>query len=108
MTYHPSGQVATLTAKNATTGDQVTKYVYGTAKAWQTPVIYRNDLLAAEIYPDSDNFEDSFGVLQNGTSGVVDRVEFMYNRVGECRGATNYFPIIIQTQRCEKLVVFLL
>jgi len=27
MTYHPSGQIATLTAKNPTTGDQVTRYI---------------------------------------------------------------------------------
>ena len=82
MTYYPSGQVATLTAKNPTTGDQVTRYVYGTAKAWTTPLVYRNDYLAAEIYPDSDDLE-SGGVLQNGTDGVVDRVEFLYNRQGE-------------------------
>jgi RHS repeat-associated protein len=73
----------THTAKNPTTGDQITRYAYGTAKAWQMPLIYRNDMLVAEIYPDSDNFEDFCGILQNGTSGVVDRVEFLYNRVGE-------------------------
>ena len=83
MTYHPSGQIATLTAKNPTTGDQVTKYVYGTAKAWLASQVQRNDLLAAEIYPDSTNFEDSSGMLQNGASGVVDRVEYRYNRQGE-------------------------
>ena len=44
---------------------------------------YRNDMLTAEIYPDSDNFEDSSGFLQNGPSGLVDRVEFQYNRTGE-------------------------
>ena len=83
MTYHPSGQIATLVTKNATTGDQVTRYVYGSAKAWQTPLIYRNDMLAAEIYPDSDDSENVSGVLQAGTDGVVDRVEFLYNRIGE-------------------------
>ena len=83
MTYHSSGQILTLTAKNPTTGDQVTRYVYGSAKSWQTPMIDRNDMLAAEIYPDSTNFEDSFGVLQNGTGGIVDRVEFLYNHLGE-------------------------
>ena len=83
ITYHPSGQILSLIAKNATTGDQVTRYVYGTAKAWQTPLIYRNDMLAAEIYPDSDDSENVSGVLQAGTDGVVDRVEFLYNRIGE-------------------------
>jgi len=50
MTYHPSGQVATLTAVNPTTGNQVTRYVYGGAKAWLHSQVHRNDLLAAEIY----------------------------------------------------------
>jgi hypothetical protein len=31
MTYHPSGQVANLTARNPVTGNQVTRYVYGGA-----------------------------------------------------------------------------
>ncbi|MCL2624019.1 MAG: RHS repeat-associated core domain-containing protein, partial [Planctomycetaceae bacterium] len=83
MTYHPSGQVAAMTAKNATTGDQVTRYVYGTTKTSIAPIIYRNDLLVCEIYPDSDDFENPSGVLQNGPDGTIDRVEFMYNRIGE-------------------------
>ena len=45
--------------------------------------VHRNDLLAAEIYPDSTNFEDSNGILQNGSSGIIDCVEFQYNRQGE-------------------------
>ena len=32
-TYTADGQIATLTAKNPTTGDQVTTYVYGTTLA---------------------------------------------------------------------------
>ena len=83
MTYHPSGLVATMTAKNATTGDQITRYVYGTSKTSAAPVIYRNDLLTAEIYPDSDDLENSSGILQNGTDNVADRVELQYNRIGE-------------------------
>jgi hypothetical protein len=51
----PDGQLTTLTAKNPTTGDQVTKYVYGTDVGGITPLVYRNDLLRAEIYPDSDD-----------------------------------------------------
>ncbi|MCL2743827.1 MAG: hypothetical protein FWE67_08250, partial [Planctomycetaceae bacterium] len=47
------------------------------------PLIYRNDLLAAEIYPDSDDFENSSGILENGLDGIADRVEFLYNRAGE-------------------------
>jgi len=83
MTYHPSGQIATLTAKNPTTGDQITRYVYGSSKAWLASQVQRNDLLAAEIYPDSDDFENANGVLQNGPDRIVDRVEFQYNRLGE-------------------------
>ena len=44
-------ETTTLTAKNPTTGDQVTTYVYGTATGGITPEIYRNDVLRAEIYP---------------------------------------------------------
>jgi len=83
MTYHPSGQVATMTAKNATTGDQITRYVYGTSKTSVAPIIYRNDVLVCEMYPDSDDLENSSGVLQNGPDGIADRVEFQYNRIGE-------------------------
>jgi hypothetical protein len=45
------------------TGDQTTTYVYGTAAGGITPEIYRNDLLRAEIYPDSDDTTS----LGNGT-----------------------------------------
>ena len=53
--YNADGQVLTLTAKNGTTGDQVTQYVYGTDVGGVTPEVYRNDLVRAEIYPDSDD-----------------------------------------------------
>ena len=79
MTYHPSGQVAAMTAKNPTTGDQVTRYVYGTSKTSIAPIIYRNDILSCEMYPDSDDLENSSGILQNGPDGIADRVEFQYN-----------------------------
>ncbi|MEZ6099347.1 MAG: hypothetical protein R3E01_10270 [Pirellulaceae bacterium] len=80
-TYTVDGKVATLTAKQkSSSDDQVTTYVYGTATGGITPVIYRNDLLRAEIYPDSD---DPTSLTSNGTDGVYDRVEYKYNRVGE-------------------------
>ena len=75
----PAVLVATLTAKNPTTGDQVTRYVYGTATGGITPQVYRNDLLRAEIYPDSDDTTS----LGDGADEVYDRVEFKYNRQGE-------------------------
>ena len=41
--------------------------------------MFRNDLLRAEIYPDSDDTES----LQNGPDGIFDRLEIRYNRLGE-------------------------
>ena len=37
---------------NPTTGNQITRYAYGTFKTALSPQSYRNDLLMAEIYPD--------------------------------------------------------
>ena len=76
--YTADGQIATLTAKNPATGDQVTMYVYGTTL--DDSDVARKDLLRAEIYPDSDDVADPLG---NGVDGVFDRVEFKYNRQGE-------------------------
>ena len=61
-------------------GSCLTNYVYGTATGGVTPQIYRNDLLRAVIYPDSDDPTDLSG---NGTDGDYDRVEYKYNRQGE-------------------------
>ncbi|MHC4403090.1 MAG: hypothetical protein ACYTG0_25800 [Planctomycetota bacterium] len=78
--YKADGQILTLTAKNPTTGDQSTSYVYGSELGVSTPQICRNDLLKAEIYPDSDDTSDPLG---NGPDGVYDRVEYKYNRQGQ-------------------------
>jgi len=77
-TYSPDGQVLTLVAKNPTTGDQTTRYVYGTTLADST--IARSDLLRAVIYPDSDDTTDPLG---DGNDTLYDRVELKYNRQGE-------------------------
>ena len=79
MAYNSDGQVTTLTAKNPTTGDQVTKYVYGTSVGGITPEVYRNDLLRAEIYPDSDDTTS----LGNGADSTYDRLEYTYNIQGD-------------------------
>ena len=79
-TYSADGQVATLTAKNSFTGDQTTRNVFGTDVGGITPLIYRNDLLRAVIYPDSDDPADLSG---NGADGTYDRVEYSYNRQSE-------------------------
>jgi RHS repeat-associated protein len=78
MAYNADGQVTTLTAKNPTTGDQITKYVYGTSVGGITPEAYRNDLLRSEIYPDSDDTTS----LGNGADGTYDRIEFTYDIQG--------------------------
>ncbi len=74
MTYNADGQLATLTAKNPATGDQVTRYVYGTTLA--DSGVATSTLKRAEIYPDSDDTPS----LGDGTDGVFDRIEFCYNR----------------------------
>ena len=78
--YNSDDQVLTITAKNPTTGDQVTKYVYGTDQGGITPAVYRNDLLRAEIYPDSD---DATSPLGDGSDGVYKRYEYAYSRQGD-------------------------
>ena len=78
MAYTADGQLSTLTASNPTTGNQVTRYAYGTTLAESK--VARSDLLRAEIYPDSD---DTVSPLGNGNDGVYDRVEYRYNRQGE-------------------------
>jgi RHS repeat-associated protein len=78
--YTADGLVKTLTAKNPTTGDQVTKYVHGTTLTDSD--VARSDLLRAVIYPDSDDADSPLG---DGTDGVYDRVEHKYNRQGEVK-----------------------
>ncbi len=81
MAYNSDGLLTTLTAKNTTTGDQVTDYVYGTVQgtgAGESGVA-RADLLRAVIYPDSDDTTDP----GNGNDGNYDRVEYCYNAQGE-------------------------
>jgi RHS repeat-associated protein len=77
--YNSDGLVSQLKAQNPTTGVQTTYYVYGTDVGGITPAVYRNDLVRAEIYPDSD---DTTG-LGDGNDGTYDRVEFQYNRQGQ-------------------------
>ena len=76
--YNADGRLKALTAVNSVTGDQVTKYAYGTTLSDSD--LASNDLLRATIYPDSDDVESPLG---NGTDAVYDRVEFKYNRLGE-------------------------
>jgi RHS repeat-associated protein len=65
---------------------QVTRYVYGTIANQATPALFRNDILVAELYPDSDDTYNPAGAagsqLGNGTDGVYDRVEYTYDYAG--------------------------
>ncbi len=74
MAYSADGNLETLTTKNPTRGDHITKYVYGTTRV--DSEIATSTLKWAEIYPDSDDTT----ALGNGTDGVYDRIEFRYDR----------------------------
>jgi len=77
FTYNADGKLRTLTARNSVTGDQVTRFDYGTTL--EDSGVASNELLRAKIYPDSDDGDD----LTDGNDGVADRVEYRYNRLGE-------------------------
>jgi YD repeat-containing protein len=66
-TYNADGRLATLTAVNSVTGDQVTTWQYGTTLS--TSGVASNDLLSAKQLPDN-------------VSGS-DQVTYKYNRLGQ-------------------------
>ena len=74
MTYNADGNIQTLTAKNSSTGDQTTSYVYGTTLA--DSEVATSTLKRAEIYPDSDDTV----ALGDGVDEIYDRIEFKYDR----------------------------
>lgn len=76
--YSNDGLLETLCCKNSDTGDQTTRWQYGTTT--NDSDIASSQLLRAKIYPDSD---DATNPLDNGTDGVYDRVEYEYNRLSE-------------------------
>lgn len=76
--YHPGGGLETLTLVNDVTGDQVTRWVYGTTLA--DSAVATSHLLRAKIYPESDA---SNAPLGNGPDGIYERTEHTYNRQGE-------------------------
>lgn len=73
-----SGQLQRLTLRNPTTGDQVTRWIFGTTLA--DGGIASNRLLRAKIYPESD---DRPAPLDSGPDGVYARLEYGYNRQGD-------------------------
>ena len=71
--YTPDGNVASITAVNRTTGNQVTSYTYGTTLADSD--IATSTLKRYETYPDS--------------AGGSDRVAFTYNRQRQVTSLTD-------------------
>jgi RHS repeat-associated protein len=61
--YTADGNVATIRALNSATGDQTSRYIYGTTLA--DSEIARSDLLVAESYPDSSDSSDSLRYTYN-------------------------------------------
>ena len=78
LEYDLDDQVVLQRIKNAVTGDQESRYVYGTSL--EDSGLASARLLRAVIYPDSEDTADPLGA---GPDGVYDRVEFRYNRQGE-------------------------
>lgn len=70
LAYTPDGTVATLTAVNLSTGNQVTQYIYGTTLADSD--VASSLLLRSVIYPDS--------------ADASDQVDYSYNRQAQRTG----------------------
>jgi RHS repeat-associated protein len=86
-TYTLDDLVATLTAVNATTGNQTTTYTYGTNLS--TSTVARNDLLASVTYPDSVSGSDvvSYTYSRQGQQVTVTDQRgtvrtFLYDQLG--------------------------
>lgn len=80
--YDADDHLVNLTAVNATTGNQTTKYIYGTTLSDSD--IASNDLLRCTIYPDSSDTDPT------GT----DQVKLEYNRLGEPKKQTDQLGTI--------------
>ncbi|HYE21097.1 MAG TPA: RHS repeat-associated core domain-containing protein [Tepidisphaeraceae bacterium] len=85
--YTPDGQTATLTALNATTGDQTTTYAYGTTLL--DSGVARSDLLRTVAYPDSGGPSDALALAYNRLGQVATRTDqrgversFDYDKLG--------------------------
>jgi len=76
--WHASGQLQRLTLVNSTTGNQITRWIFGTTL--DDSGVASNRLLRAKIYPESD---DRPAPLDSGPDGVYARLEYTYNRQGD-------------------------
>ncbi|QDT44041.1 hypothetical protein Pan241w_41460 [Gimesia alba] len=72
-TYTPDGSIATLTAENAETGNQVTTYTYGTTLS--DSEIASSTLLRTETYPDSVDGNDVITYAYNRQGQPIKRTD---------------------------------
>jgi YD repeat-containing protein len=73
--WHASGQLERLTLLNSDTGDQVTRWIYGTTLF--DSEVADNNVLRTKIYPESD---DRPAPASDGPDGVYCRLEYTVNR----------------------------
>jgi RHS repeat-associated protein len=76
--WHSSGQLERLILHNPDTGEQVTRWIFGTTL--ENSAIASNRLLLAKIYPESD---DRPAPLSDGPDDVYARLEYSYNKQGD-------------------------
>src|SRR5690606_12091493 len=76
--YNADGLLERLTLVNGDTGNQVTRWVYGTTT--DDSEVARTDLLRAKIYPASDDEAVPAG---DGYDDSYQRIEYTYNRQGQ-------------------------
>ena len=84
LTYNADGQVERLALVNPTTGNQVTRWVYGTTLS--DSAVATNSLLRAKLYPNSD---DQAEPLSDGPDDSHERIEYGYNRQGQTVAMTD-------------------
>ncbi|OYV88660.1 MAG: hypothetical protein B7Z73_08090, partial [Planctomycetia bacterium 21-64-5] len=75
-TYTADSLIATVTAVNSATGNQVTTYNYGTTLAASD--VARNDLVSSVVYPDYSS----------------DQVAYLYNRQGQVKQLTDQRGVV--------------
>jgi len=91
LVYDSLGRASKFTALNPKGSgqgvqSQITTFVFGTTANQAAPPSFRNDVLTAVIFPDSDDTYNPNGPpggqLANGTDGVFDRREMTYDYTG--------------------------
>ncbi len=84
--YHPSGNLETLTLVNDVTGDQTTRWIYGTTL--EDSAIATGHLLRAKVYPGGDRTDHAYNrqgedVRKEDGNGTVH--EYLRDRMGRMR-----------------------